>query len=138
PKRGGGWRLVVAIADVSHYVPLGSALDREAFERSTSTYFPGFVVPMLPETLSNGICSLNPKVERLCMVCDMHVGYDGEVTRSKFCTAVMRSHARLTYTRVWQALGEDNADARQELADVMPQLEHLHQLYKILAKARQK
>src|SRR3546814_3343212 len=70
PKRGGGWRLIVAIADVSHYVQVGNALDREAFERSTSTYFPGFVVPMLPETLSNGICSLNPDVERLCMVCD--------------------------------------------------------------------
>jgi ribonuclease R len=91
---------------------------------------------MLPETLSNGICSLNPKVERLCMVCEMHVGYDGEVTRSKFHSAVMRSHARLTYTRVWQALGENNADARGELADVLPQLETLHQLYKLLAKAR--
>jgi ribonuclease R len=134
----GGFRLIVAIADVSHYVRPETALDEEAQKRSTSVYFPGFVVPMLPETLSNGICSLNPKVERLCMVCDMQVGYDGEVTRSKFCAAVMRSHARLTYTRVWQALGEDNADARQELADVMPQLEHLHQLYKILAKARQK
>src|SRR6185503_92275 len=90
-----GFRLIVAIADVSHYVQPGSALDDEAQKRSTSVYFPGFVVPMLPETLSNGICSLNPKVERLCMVCDMQVGFDGEVTRSKFYTAVMRSHARL-------------------------------------------
>ncbi len=134
----GGFRLIVAIADVSHYVRPGTGLDDEAQKRSTSVYFPGFVVPMLPETLSNGICSLNPKVERLCMVCEMQVGFDGEVTRSKFCTAVMRSHARLTYTRVWQALGENNADARAELADVMPQLEHLHQLYKLLAKARQR
>jgi ribonuclease R len=134
----GGFRLVVAIADVSHYVRPGTALDEEAQNRATSVYFPGFVVPMLPETLSNGICSLNPKVERLCMVCEMHVGFDGEVSSAKFCAAVMRSHARLTYTRVWQALGEDNADARAELADVLPQLEHLHQLYKILAKARQK
>ncbi|MDR3388474.1 MAG: ribonuclease R [Rudaea sp.] len=134
----GGFRLIVAIADVSHYVRPGTGLDDEAQKRSTSVYFPGFVVPMLPETLSNGICSLNPKVERLCMVCEMHVGFDGEVTRSKFCTAVMRSHARLTYTRVWQALGENNADARAELADVLPQLEHLHQLYKLLAKARQR
>jgi ribonuclease R len=134
----GGFRLVVAIADVSHYVRPGTALDEEAQKRSTSVYFPGFVVPMLPETLSNGICSLNPKVERLCMVCDMHVGYDGTVSRSKFHTAVMRSHARLTYTRVWQALGENNADARTELADVLPQLEQLHQLYRILAKARQR
>jgi ribonuclease R len=134
----GGFRLLVAIADVSHYVRPGGALDDEAQKRSTSVYFPGFVVPMLPETLSNGICSLNPKVERLCMVCEMHVGYDGEVSRSKFFAAVMRSHARLTYTRVWQALGENDADARAELADVLPQLEQLHQLYKILAKARRK
>ena len=132
----GGFRLVVAIADVSHYVRPGTALDDEAVKRSTSVYFPGFVVPMLPETLSNGICSLNPKVERLCMVCEMHVGYDGEVSRAKFHSAVMRSHARLTYTRVWQALGENNAEARAELSDVLPQLETLHQLYQILAKAR--
>ena len=119
----GGFRLIVAIADVSHYVQPGTALDDEAYKRATSVYFPGFVVPMLPETLSNGICSLNPKVERLCMVCDMQVGHDGEVARSKFYPAVMRSHARLTYTRVWQAIGEKNADARDELADVLPQLE---------------
>ena len=133
-----GFRLIVAIADVSHYVQPGSALDDEAQKRSTSVYFPGFVVPMLPETLSNGICSLNPKVERLCMVCDMQVGHDGDVSNSKFYPAIMRSHARLTYTRVWQALGEKNADARAELSDVMPQLERLHQLYHILAKARQR
>ena len=134
----GGFRLIVAIADVSHYVRPGTALDDEAVKRSTSVYFPGFVVPMLPETLSNGICSLNPKVERLCMVCDMRVGYEGDVSHTKFYPAVMRSHARLTYTRVWQALGEKNADARGELADVLPQLENLHQLYQILAKARQR
>ena len=134
----GGFRLIVAIADVSHYVKPGTALDEEAQNRATSVYFPGFVVPMLPETLSNGICSLNPQVERLCMVCEMHVGYDGEVSQTKFCAAVMRSHARLTYNRVWQALGENNVDARAELADVLPQLEHLHQLYKILVKARQR
>jgi ribonuclease R len=133
-----GFRLVVAIADVSHYVRPGTALDDEAQKRATSVYFPGFVVPMLPETLSNGICSLNPKVERLCMVCDMIAGHDGEVTRSRFYAAVMRSHARLTYTRVWQALGEKDADARAELADVLPHLEHLHQLYRILARARQR
>ena len=103
PKRGGGWRLIVAIADVSHYVQVGNALDREAYERSTSTYFPGFVVPMLPETLSNGICSLNPKVERLCMVCDMLVDAEGNVAKSKFYDAVMLSHARLTYDKVSRA-----------------------------------
>ncbi|WP_233523469.1 ribonuclease R [Dyella solisilvae] len=136
PRRGGGYRLVVAIADVSHYVKVGSALDREAYERSTSTYFPGFVVPMLPETLSNGICSLNPKVERLCMVCDMVVDAEGAVVRSKFYDAVMRSHARLTYDRVWQAIGLNDADARHELADVMPQIEHLHGLFKLMAAQR--
>jgi ribonuclease R len=138
PRRGGGWRLVVAIADVSHYVPVGSALDKEAYERSTSTYFPGFVVPMLPETLSNGICSLNPKVERLCMVCDMQVSADGDVTRAKFYDAVMLSHARLTYDKVWQAIGLKNADARDELSDVLPQLENLHALYKALAEQRRR
>ncbi|WP_441611070.1 ribonuclease R [Dyella sp. 2YAF14] len=138
PKRGGGYRLVVAIADVSHYVKVGSALDKEAYERSTSTYFPGFVVPMLPETLSNGICSLNPKVERLCMVCDMVINEEGEVVRSKFYNAVMRSHARLTYDRVWQAIGLNDADARHELADVMPQIEHLHGLYKLMAAQRKR
>jgi ribonuclease R len=133
-----GFRLLVAIADVSHYVQTGSALDNEAYNRATSVYFPGFVVPMLPETLSNGICSLNPRVERLCMVCDMQVDSEGEVVRSKFYPAVMRSHARLTYTRVWQAIGEKDADARDELSDVLPQLKNLHQLYKLLAKARQR
>lgn len=133
-----GFRLIVAIADVSHYVRPGTPLDEEAYNRATSVYFPGFVVPMLPETLSNGICSLNPKVERLAMVCEMQVDEDGEVARSKFYPAVIRSHARLTYTRVWQAIGEKNADARAELAGVMPQLKHLHRLYKLLAKARQR
>jgi len=135
---GDGFRLLVAIADVSHYVRAGTALDTEAYNRATSIYFPGFVVPMLPETLSNGICSLNPRVERLCMVCDMQIGRDGEVARSKFYPAVMRSHARLTYTRVWQAIGEKDKDACEELADVLPQLKQLHQLYKVLAKARQR
>ena len=136
PKRGGGWRLVVAIADVSHYVSVGSALDKEAYERSTSTYFPGFVVPMLPETLSNGICSLNPTVDRLCMVCDMQVDAKGEVVKSKFYEGVMRSHARLTYDIVWKAIGEKDADARHEVADVLPQLENLHALYKAMAEQR--
>jgi ribonuclease R len=138
PRRGGGWRLIVAIADVSHYVKVGNALDKEAYERSTSTYFPGFVVPMLPETLSNGICSLNPKVERLCMVCDMQVDADGEVEKSKFYDAVMLSHARLTYDKVWQVVGLNDADARHEVSDVLPQLEHLHALYKAMAAQRKR
>ncbi|WEN16864.1 ribonuclease R [Rhodanobacter sp. AS-Z3] len=138
PKRGGGWRLIVAIADVSHYVQVGNALDREAYERSTSTYFPGFVVPMLPETLSNGICSLMPKVERMCMVCDMLVDAEGNVTKSKFYDAVMLSHARLTYDKVWQAVGLREKDARNEVADVLPQLENLHALYKAMAGQRKR
>ncbi|MEW5315178.1 MAG: hypothetical protein WDW38_006624 [Sanguina aurantia] len=138
PRRGGGFRLLVAIADVSHYVRIGSALDKEAFERSTSTYFPGYVVPMLPETLSNGICSLNPKVERLCMVCDMQVDADGNVVKSKFYDAVMRSHARLTYDKVWQAVGLREADALHEVADVLPQLENLHALYKAMVAQRKR
>jgi ribonuclease R len=138
PRRGGGWRLIVAIADVSHYVQIGNALDREAYDRSTSTYFPGFVVPMLPETLSNGICSLNPKVERLCMVCDMQVDAEGNVVKSKFYDAVMLSHARLTYDKVWQAVGLHEADALHEVADVLPQLENLHALYKAMAGQRKR
>ena len=133
-----GFRLIVAIADVSHYVRPGTALDEEAYNRATSVYFPGFVVPMLPETLSNGICSLNPNVERLCMACDMQVDRDGEVVRSKFYPAVMRSHARLTYARVWQALGEKDKDAIAEIGSLMPRLRHLHQLYRLFAKARRR
>jgi ribonuclease R len=133
-----GFRLVVAIADVSHYVRPGTALDDEATLRGTSIYFPGFVVPMLPETLSNGICSLNPKVDRLCFVCDMHVDFEGQVTRSKFYEAVMRSHARLTYTTVWKAVGENDTEARAQIGALLPQVERLHQLYRVLAKARTK
>ncbi|TKR32859.1 ribonuclease R [Luteimonas gilva] len=138
-----GFRLIVAIADVSHYVRPGTPLDDEAQKRATSVYFPGFVVPMLPETLSNGICSLNPKVDRLCFVCDMQVGRDGEVARSKFYEAVMNSHARLTYTQVWNAVGdgvpeEDQAQAQAYIGGLMPQVQRLQQLYRILDKARRK
>ena len=133
-----GFRLVVAIADVSHYVRPGAPLDDEAQKRATSVYFPGFVVPMLPETLSNGICSLNPKVDRMTFVCDMQIDHDGEVTRSKFYEAVMNSHARLTYTQVWKAVGEDDADAQAGLGPVLPHVQRLHQLYQVLAKAREK
>ncbi|NUS61843.1 MAG: ribonuclease R [Lysobacter sp.] len=138
-----GFRLVVAIADVSHYVVPGTPLDDEAQLRATSVYFPGFVVPMLPETLSNGICSLNPKVDRLCFVCDMHIDREGQVTRSKFYEAVMNSHARLTYTQVWNAVGgdaleEDREEALQKIGSLMPQVERLHQLYQILKRAREK
>jgi len=135
-KVAGGFRLLVAIADVSHYVQPGGALDREAQDRATSVYFPEFVVPMLPEVLSNGICSLNPDVERLCMVCDVHVDANGGTSQAKFYPAVMRSHARLTYTEVWAAIGERDADTRTRLAHVLPQLDQLNELFKVLAKAR--
>src|SRR5690554_304394 len=131
-----GFRLVVAIADVSHYVRPGHPLDEEAQKRATSVYFPGFVVPMLPETLSNGICSLKPKVDRLCFVCDMRVGRDGTVHESEFYEAVMHSHARLTYTQVWNASGEDDEQARKDIGRLMPQIRDLHRLYKRLARAR--
>ncbi|MBB3277471.1 ribonuclease R [Pseudoxanthomonas sp. OG2] len=132
-----GFRLIVAIADVSHYVRPGTPLDDEAQKRATSVYFPGFVVPMLPETLSNGICSLNPKVDRMCFVCDMQIDHDGQVTRSKFYEAVMNSHARLTYTQVWNAVGLDDEEAKRQVGAQLPQVERLHQLYQVLAKARQ-
>ena len=137
PRRD-GFRLIVAIADVSHYVRRGTALDDEAHLRATSVYFPDFVVPMLPEMLSNGICSLNPHVDRLCMVCDMHVDHDGEVGKTRFYPAVMRSAARLTYTQVWQAIGERDPETRENLGKLLPHVEHLHQLYKVLAKQRRK
>ena len=138
-----GFRLVVAIADVSHYVRPGTPLDDEAQLRATSVYFPGFVVPMLPETLSNGICSLNPKVDRLCFCCDMQVGRDGVVRESRFYEAVMHSHARLTYTDVWNAVGEgipqdEHEAALAKIGKLLPQVQRLHQLYKILDKARAK
>ncbi len=133
-----GFRLVVAIADVSHYVRPGTPLDEEAQRRATSVYFPGYVVPMLPETLSNGICSLRPKEDRMCFVCDMQVDRKGEVTQSRFYEAVMNSHARLTYTQVWQAVGEDDADAKAFIGPLLPQVQSLHQLYRILAKARER
>nr|WP_233511720.1 ribonuclease R [Luteimonas weifangensis] len=136
-----GFRLIVAIADVSHYVRPGSPLDEEAQLRATSVYFPGFVVPMLPETLSNGICSLNPQVDRLCFVCDMQVRRDGSVGEAKFYEAVMNSHARLTYTEVWNAVGDgipedERAAALAKIGPLLPQVQRLHQLYRILDKAR--
>ncbi len=130
---GKGWRLIVAIADVAHYVEIKSALDQEATTRGTSVYFPDRVVPMLPEVLSNGLCSLNPKVDRLCMVCDMRVSEDGKVTRSTFVEAVIRSSARLTYSQVNAFLtGEKKAIPRS----VQGPVRNLHALYKAFAKAR--
>ena len=118
-----GWRLLVAIADVSHYVETGSAIDIDAYDRATSVYFPRRVIPMLPEKLSNGLCSLNPEVDRLCMVCDMFVGADGEVTAYQFYPAVMWSHARFTYTEVAAILantrGPEAARRKERIGDLM-------------------
>ena len=136
--RPGGWKLTVAIADVSHYVPPGSALDREAAVRGTSVYFPGRVVPMLPERLSNGICSLNPEVDRLCLACEMHVDRRGRVTRAFFRDAVMRSRARLTYEEVEAAVFDGDAAARRRLGGLVPRLEALREVYAALRQARRR
>ncbi len=133
-----GWRLLVAIADVSHYVEPGSALDQEARERGTSVYFPERVIPMLPEVLSNGLCSINPKVDRLCMVCEMLVDREGKVFRSRFMEGVMRSHARLTYDQVAAMLVDGDAGLRSKFAGVLPHLENLYDLFKVLRRRRQK
>jgi ribonuclease R len=132
-----GWRLVVAIADVSHYVQPGSALDADAQERSTSVYFPERVIPMLPEILSNGLCSLNPQVDRLCMVCDMQLSKRGVLEDYRFYPAVMHSHARLTYTKVAAMLVEQDQTLRQQYADLIPHLQALHDLYVVFRKRRE-
>jgi ribonuclease R len=135
-RRKNGWRLVVAIADVSAYVKPGSALDQEAELRATSVYFPGRVIPMLPEALSNGLCSLKPEVDRLCLVCDMTINEAGKVTRSRFDAAVMRSQARLTYEQVWDWLVSGESEIRPGAADVSSSLKDLYGLYKALRRAR--
>ena len=130
----GGWTLTVAIADVSAYVQPGSALDREAANRGNSVYFPKQVIPMLPEKLSNGLCSLNPEVDRLCMVCQMRVDADGEVGKARFFEAVMRSHARLVYEDVAAAL---DGDVGRVPAAVLPGLQALRDCFEALLGARE-
>ncbi len=132
-----GWKLLVAIADVSHYVQVNSELDKEAHKRGTSVYFPAQVIPMLPEILSNGLCSLNPHVDRLCMVCELLIDEEGEIIRSKFYDAVMRSHARLTYTEVAKMLVEHDAPLTQKYADLMPHLTELYALYQAMRTRRE-
>ncbi|CAI2000801.1 Ribonuclease R [Serratia fonticola] len=134
-KRGGGWRLWVAIADVSYYVRPRTALDDEARSRGTSVYFPSEVVPMLPEVLSNGLCSLNPQVDRLCMVSEMTISASGRLSSFKFYEAVMSSHARLTYTKVWHILQGDQ-ELREQYHPLVKHLQELHALYKVLDQAR--
>ncbi len=129
------FRLIVAIADVSHYVADGDALDGDARDRGTSVYFPRRVIPMLPEQLSNELCSLKPSVDRLCMACEMAISADGEIQSYKFFPAVMHSRARLTYNQVWDWLSQPRTRTKNALA-VLPQLENLYALYKVLAAAR--
>ncbi|PKF63143.1 ribonuclease R [Psychromonas sp. psych-6C06] len=131
----GGWRLWVAIADVSYYVRNGTILDKEAINRGNSVYFPDQVIPMLPEVLSNGLCSLNPQVNRLCMVSEMVIGKDGHLKDYKFYEAVMNSHARFTYTKVAKIL-EGDAPLREQYKPLVPHLEELENLYKAFKKAR--
>jgi ribonuclease R len=137
-KAGRNWRLVVAIADVSHYVKPGMALDAEAFARGTSVYFPRRVIPMLPEKISNGICSLNPDVERLAMVCDLLITPTGDIQSYRFYPAVFRSHARLTYDQVWSWLSGASQPETESLKALEPGLRDLHRLFQILVKARAK
>jgi ribonuclease R len=138
-KRGrgkGGYRLVVAIADVSHYVNHADALDREAMSRGNSVYFPRRVIPMLPERLSNDLCSLNPRVERLCVACDMTIAADGEITKYQFYPAVMRSQARLTYAIVADMLEHPRGENATRHRDLLPHLENLYRLFRILVESR--
>lgn len=131
-----GWKLLVCIADVSAYVEPGSALDAEAYERGNSVYFPDRVVPMLPEVLSNGLCSLNPNVDRLCVTCELYVNKEGKITRSRFFEAVMRSHARLTYSKVASMLLDSDCSLCEEYVDLLPQLHELYALYDVLQTGR--
>ena len=136
--QGKGWRLVVAIADVSFYVKPGEPLDQDAYERGNSVYFPRRVIPMLPEALSNGLCSLNPDVERLCMVCDMQIDGQGKIKRYKFYPSVMRSKARMTYTKVYDMIVNPKGETAQEYAWLLPHVQNLYALFQILLKAREK
>ncbi len=139
PASRNGWTLYVAIADVSHYVKPGSELDLEAYQRGNSVYFPGQVVPMLPEKLSNGLCSLQPAVDRLCMVCEMRIDATGKVTRFRFYEAVMHSRARLTYTQVASMIeqrGDTDSGVRKQFAHIVDHVDHLHDLYKALRVRR--
>ncbi len=132
-----GWKLLVAIADVSHYVRVDTALDREAKNRSTSVYFPEQVIPMLPEILSNGLCSLNPQVDRLCMVCELFIDQQGQVGRSRFFEAVMSSHARLTYTDVAKMLVDGDKTLAKKYKALMPHLQELYALYQVMRVSRE-
>ena len=134
--QGDGWILLVAIADVSHYVGVDTALDKEAFNRGNSVYFPRLVVPMLPETLSNGLCSLQAKVDRLCMVCELHIDHSGVVKKSRFFAGIMHSAARMTYDQVASILFDQDATLTKQYRHITPQLQKLHTLFQLLHKHR--
>ncbi|MDX1693052.1 MAG: ribonuclease R [Ketobacteraceae bacterium] len=140
-KKNGGWRLIVAIADVSHYVHPNDALDQEAQRRGNSVYFPEFVVPMLPESLSNGLCSLNPEVDRLAMAVEISVSAAGNISRYQFFEAVIRSHARLTYNKVGAVIDEPESDSGRAVMEqhgkVIPQIYDLYELYLALRQQRE-
>ncbi len=136
-RRSHNWRLLVAIADVSWYVRPDTALDREARKRGNSVYFPDRAIPMLPEALSNGLCSLNPDVDRLCLVCEMTLNAEGRIIRSRFAEAVMRSHARLTYDTVAAIVADRDPRVRAEYAALTPHLDRLHELYQVLRAGRE-
>ncbi|HGG59805.1 MAG TPA: ribonuclease R [Gammaproteobacteria bacterium] len=133
-----GWKLVVAIADVSAYVEPGSPLDEEAQSRGTSVYFPKQVIPMLPEVLSNGLCSINPNVDRLCMACEMILDGNGKLREFRFMEAVMRSHARLTYNEVAKIVVERDPKRREAWGELTPHLDNLHAFYKVMKAARER
>ncbi len=133
---GKNWRLVVAIADVSYYVQPDNILDKEAFERGNSVYFPRRVIPMLPEALSNGLCSLNPHVDRLCMICDMLIDQHGKVTSYKFYPSVMESKARMTYTDVSALLKGASPELTEKYKSIIPHIKNLESVYRILTKQR--
>ena len=133
----GNWRLWVAIADVSHYVLPNSPLDQDAQERGTSVYFPSQVIPMLPEALSNGLCSLNPEVDRLCMVCEMEIDQTGKTVSYDFHEAVMHSKARLTYDKVAAMLVDNDTALREQYQHVLPAIETMYDLYNVMLEARQ-
>jgi len=137
PKKGGGWRLLVAIADVSSYVLPNTALDREALNRGNSVYFPQQVIPMLPEVLSNQLCSLNPEVDRLCLVCEMSFSDTGELLQHRFFEGVMRSHARLTYNQMAAMVVDNDVDLQKNYIKIFPHLRDIQSLYHILRDARE-
>ena len=136
PREKGGWTLYVAIADVSYYVRPNTALDKEAYERGNSVYFPGRVIPMLPEVLSNNLCSLNPDVDRLVMVCEMTIHESGRVTHYDFFEGVIKSHARLTYNQVHAMMEKNDKRMQERFAPIVPQLKYLYDLFDVLKAAR--